>query len=116
MKQITLIALAVSLLVLPSPLFAENRADGSSLTPTARPCGPGNFAASDYTYAQFTPQHTGECICPPMPGAAQRGCGGHDETGCGLDLCHYIRYDAETGEIIEEGDESCIWQPYGFAP
>ena len=116
MKQITLVALTVSLLVFPSPLFAENRADGSSLTATARPCGPGNPAALDSTYAQFTPKHTGECICPPMPGATQSGCGGHDETGCDLNLCHYKRYDVQTGEITEEGDVSCTWQPYGFAP
>lgn len=114
MKQITLLALAVSLLVLPSPLFGETQADGSSSTAAGHPCGPGKLVALDPAYAQFTPQHTGECICPPMPGAAQSGCGGHDETGCGLDVCHYLRYDVETGEITEEGDVSCIWQPYGF--
>lgn len=116
MRQIALVVLAISLLVLPSPLLAENHADGSSSTPTARPCGPGKLATSDSMYAQLPPQHTGECICPPMPGAAQSGCGGHDETGCSLDTCHYIRYDYEEGTITEEGDVSCTWQPYGFAP
>ncbi len=114
MKQITLVALAVSLLVLPSPLFGENQADGSSLAATAHTCTPGKPAALNSKYAQFTPEKTGECICPPMFGAVQSGCGGHDEAGCGLKECQYKEFDVSSGEVTDQGVVSCIWQPYGF--
>lgn len=113
MKQITLVVLAVTLLVLPGSLFGENRAKAGSLPPSTHPCGPGKFVATDSMVAQYTPRHTGECICPPMPGAVQSGCGGHDEVGCGLQLCHYKTFDV-TGGVADEGDISCIWQPAGF--
>ncbi len=114
MKKIHLLALAFSLLVLPSSLFGQDQRDGSSPTASARTCGPGKLVALDSAYAQFTPQKTGECICPPMFGAVQSGCGGHDEVGCGLKECQYKEFDVSSGEVTDQGVVSCIWQPYGF--
>ena len=120
MKQICLVALTLSLLVLPRPLLGQMEngsgspmdGPGSSgpetiVTRGAR-CGTGVVIAS-----AADPEKKGECRCPPMLGAVVSGCSGHSELDCQLKTCHYKVFDTQFGTVSDEGDIDCEWHPYG---
>ena len=119
MKQLCLVALTLSVLVLPRPLLGQMENGGGSpidglrssvpemMVTTAR-CGTGAVivAAAD-------PEKKGECRCPPMLGAQVSGCGGHNELDCGQKTCHYKVFDVQRGTVSDEGDIDCEWHSYG---
>jgi hypothetical protein len=113
MKQMTLVAIACSLLVVSSPVWGQQQNEGSMIGPKNQeasiastvPCGTRQLTA----FAE-----KGLCRCPPMPGASVSGCGGHDPVDCGLKMCQYKRFDIQSGEVVEKGEVDCEWHPYGY--
>jgi len=121
MKQICLVVLTLTVLVLPRPLLGQS-GNGSgtpidSLGPsgpemmvtTGARCGKGAVIA-----AADDPEKKGECRCPPMLGAQVSGCSGHSELDCQLKTCHYKVFDVQFGTVSDEGDIDCSWHPYGI--
>ncbi len=113
MKQITLVAFALSLLLVSSPVWGQQQNEGSMVGPKNQeasiastvPCGTRQLTA----FAE-----KGTCRCPPMPGASVSGCGGTDPVHCGVEYCQYKRFDVQSGEVVEKGKVGCEWHPYGY--
>jgi hypothetical protein len=120
MKQICLVALTLSLLVLPRPLLGQmENSDGSPVDglgssgpettiTTGVPCKAGGVIV-----AQADPEEQGECRCPPMLGTVTSGCAGYSRLDCQLKTCHYKDFDVESGRVSDEGDIDCEWHPGG---
>jgi len=120
MKQIWLVALALSLSILPrlllgqmengsgSPMDGLGSSGPETMVARGARCGTGVVIAS-----AADPEKQGECRCPPMLGAQVSGCGGHSELDCQLKTCHYKVFDVQFGTVSDEGDIDCNWHPYG---
>jgi len=117
MKQIALVAIALSLLVVSSPVWGQQHNEGSMVGPKNQeasiastvPCGTRQLTA----FADDL-EKKGTCRCPPMPGASVSGCGGHDPVHCGVEWCQYKRLDIQSGEVLRTGKVGCEWHPYGY--
>ena len=120
MKQIYLVALALSVLVLPRPLLGQVENGGGSPVDGLGSSGPETTIASGarcrtgglIAFAA-DPEKKGECRCPPMFGAVVSGCGAQNELDCGQKNCHYKVFDTQQGTVSDEGDIDCEWHPYG---
>ncbi|HET8580688.1 MAG TPA: hypothetical protein VFL31_06795 [Nitrospiraceae bacterium] len=121
MKQICLVALTLSLLILPHPLLGQTENSGGSpmdglrskdaetMITTGVPCKAGTVIV-----AQADPEERGECRCPPMLGAKVSGCSGYSRLECQLKTCHYETFDVEEGRVTDKGDIDCSWHPGGI--
>jgi hypothetical protein len=121
MKQIYLVALTLTLLVVPRPLLGQMENNGGSPIDGPRSSGPETMVttgvpckAGAVIVAQADPEERGECRCPPMLGAQVSGCTGYSRLECQLKTCHYKTFDVEEGRVTDEGDIDCSWHPGGL--
>ncbi len=120
MKQIYLVILACGLLALPSALLGEQQgdrtapSDGVGYTSqdtsvlSGVPCGtpqPDRFSSEE-------DKPKGKCSCGIITGATVSGCTGTNQLDCEAQTCTYERRSLSTGEVIETGNQECVWTPF----